>query len=257
MTTRSCIDQMGNHLELTTSPQRIVSLVPSQTELLFDLGLEKEVAGVTKFCVHPEHWRKTKTIVGGTKNFDLKAIQDIQPDLIIGNKEENYVEGIDSLKQKFPVWMSDITTFQDALDMISSLSKITDRSAKGRELLERIDDAFKDLIPAKGIRALYLMWCKPWMGAAAGTFIHTMMLKAGFVNVLNEAERYPELTEETIIKLNPSLVFLSTEPFPFSDKHEKIIHDILPHADVKIVDGEMFSWYGSRLALAPAYFNSL
>ena len=102
---------MGVHIELKSAPRRIVSLVPSQTELLYDLGLEDRVVGITKFCVHPDYWRKTKKIIGGTKNFDFDTIRSLQPDLILGNKEENYQQGIAELKKEFPVWMSDIAGF--------------------------------------------------------------------------------------------------------------------------------------------------
>ena len=176
-------DQMGNILEWATAPQRIISLVPSQTELLFDLGLGDRVVGITKFCVHPEHWRKSKTIVGGTKNFHLDIIEHLKPDLIIGNKEENEETGIISLRENFPVWMSDITTFEDAISMIQSVSLLTDREHEGIEILSRIKNTFDKLKALPKIKTLYLMWHNPWMGAANKTFIHSMMEKTGLVNV--------------------------------------------------------------------------
>lgn len=250
-------DQMGNKVELTSPPQRIISLVPSQTELLCDLGLEDRVVGITKFCIHPEHWRKTKTIVGGTKNFQVDVINQLRPDLIIGNKEENYFEGISALQQHTPVWMSDVTEFEDAIRMIQSISIITDCEMKGKEIVKRIQKAFEVLKPLKGIKTLYLMWRNPWMGAANKTFIHSMMEKIGLVNVLDQYQRYPELSLEIMKDLNPEVVLLSTEPYPFSERHVSEILEILPKSFVRTVDGEMFSWYGSRLALAPMYFNLL
>lgn len=264
MTWRTSTDQMGNILELTSPPQRIVSLVPSQTELLFDLGLEQQVVGITKFCVHPSQWRKSKTIVGGTKKFDLEIIRSLRPDLVIGNKEENYKEGITALRRQYPIWMSDIASFEHALEMIEKVSTLTGKEGQGREIINRIKSGFsrrdahgKDLTTFPAARVLYLMWKKPWMGAAGKTFIHAMMEKAGIVNVLASQERYPKLSSEMIKELNPSVVLLSTEPYPFSEKHVPEIIEMLSDAQVLIVDGEMFSWYGSRLALAPAYFNSL
>ncbi len=250
-------DQMGNKMELSNTPQRIISLVPSQTELLYDLGLEDRVVGITKFCIHPEHWRKTKTIVGGTKNFQVDVINQLRPDLIIGNKEENYFEGISALQQHTPVWMSDVTEFEDAIRMIQSISIITDCEMKGKEIVKRIQKAFEVLKPLKGIKTLYLMWRNPWMGAANKTFIHSMMEKIGLVNVLDQYQRYPELSLEIMKDLNPEVVLLSTEPYPFSERHVSEILEILPKSFVRTVDGEMFSWYGSRLALAPMYFNLL
>ena len=250
-------DQMGNTVELANPPQRIISLVPSQTELLHDLGLGEKIVGITKFCVHPPHWLKSKAIVGGTKNFQFDVIERLKPDLIIGNKEENYQEGILKLQDQFPVWVSDISTLENALSMIASISALTDCEMKGAAIRTKIQQAFSEMKPLPPTRVLYMMWRNPWMGAAAGTFIHAMIEKTGLKNVLGDQERYPELSEDAIKNLNPELIFLSSEPYPFSEKHFSEIRDLLPHARIKIIDGEMFSWYGSRLALAPDYFSSL
>src|SRR5436190_20217614 len=107
-------DQLGRNIELSGTPQRIISLVPSQTELLFDLGLDKEVIGITKFCIHPDEWFRNKTRVGGTKQLNLETIRNLQPDLIIANKEENTQEQLEILMSEFPVWISDIKTLEDA-----------------------------------------------------------------------------------------------------------------------------------------------
>ncbi len=256
MTKVVSVDQLGSHLEID-SPQRIVSLVPSQTELLYDLGLEDRVVGITKFCVHPEAWRKSKTIVGGTKNFHFDTIAKLNPDLIIGNKEENYENGIDTLRQRYPVWMSDVVSYADAIAMIRSVAGITDTQAKGIEIIKSIQSAFASLQNTRPYRTLYLMWRDPWMGAACKTFIDGMLEKAGLVNVLSDETRYPKLSVERIRDLNPELVLLSSEPFPFQSKHIDEVREILPKCKILLVDGEMFSWYGSRLRLAPAYFANI
>ncbi len=253
---RVSVDQLGNQVEIDRA-QRIISLVPSQTELLYDLGLDARVVGVTKFCVHPEQWHKTKAIVGGTKNFRFGTIGKLNPDLIIGNKEENYESGINELRMQYPVWMSDIVTFGDALSMIKSIATITQRETEGSDIIQSIESAFLTLPKIQPRRTLYLMWRDPWMGAANGTFIHTLMEKIGLTNVLRGSNRYPELSPERVRELDPELVLLSSEPFPFQAKHIDEIKSILPKSKVKLVDGEMFSWYGSRLRLAPAYFANV
>jgi ABC-type Fe3+-hydroxamate transport system substrate-binding protein len=134
------IDQMLREVEINTKPQRIISLVPSQTELLFDLGLDNEVIGITKFCIHPKHWLKEKNIVGGTKKLNLKKIEALKPDLIIGNKEENSKEDIEILMQKFPVWMSDINNLAQALQMIESIATITHKTQHGMLLNNKIKE---------------------------------------------------------------------------------------------------------------------
>ena len=249
-------DQLHNKIHLDSYPKRIVSLVPSQTELLFDLGLEEEVVGITKFCIHPEKWRKNKTIIGGTKNFDFDVIDKLQPDLIIGNKEENYLEGIRQLKRTYPVWMSDIVTLEDSYIMIRSLGDVTNKVQEAKELVRKIKLAFAQKFSFVKKRVLYLIWRQPWMAAGTGTFISSMLETIGMQNAMEE-ERYPQLSNEELQHCNPDIVFLSSEPYPFQSKHMAELNQLLPGTQVVLVNGEMFSWYGSRLVLAPTYFRQL
>ena len=110
-------DQLGTQHTFEKTPLRIVSLVPSQTELLYDLGLEDNIVGITKFCVHPFHFKATKTIVGGTKTIKFDKIKALQPDIIICNKEENTKEIVEELSQICPVWVTDILMIEDNLQM--------------------------------------------------------------------------------------------------------------------------------------------
>jgi ABC-type Fe3+-hydroxamate transport system substrate-binding protein len=256
MSTKTFVDQLQSEVKLSLPVQRIVSLVPSQTELLFDLGLGDRVVGITKFCVHPSEWRKTKTIVGGTKKFNLDVIDRLQPDLILGNKEENYPEGIEALRLKYPVWMSDITTLNEALDMIRFVGEMTQTEGAAKQLLFDINQAFASLPLAQPCRVLYLIWKEPWMAVGQNTFIDSMLQKIGWRNVITES-RYPELTTASIQTLSPDVILLSTEPFPFNEQHRVELQELLPSAKVLLVDGEMFSWYGSRLVKATGYFKEV
>lgn len=240
-------------------PKRIVSLVPSQTELLFDLGLDEETVGITKFCVHPKEWFRGKTRVGGTKTINIDKITALQPDLIIANKEENVKEQIEALSEIAPVWVSDIHDLQGALDMIQTIGKLTDRYEKAEIITRLIQHRFDNLNhPAKkGLNTLYLIWRRPWMSIGSDTFIHHIMHRAGLKNVCKNLARYPELTNEEIVKLNPELVLLSSEPYPFKEKHIAELQQLLPDAKIVLADGEMFSWYGSRLLHAPVYLEEL
>jgi ABC-type Fe3+-hydroxamate transport system substrate-binding protein len=253
-------DQTGRAVTITESPQRIISVVPSQTELLADLGLDETVIGITKFCVHPESWFRTKTRVGGTKNLNLEKIHSLQPDLIIANKEENEKSQIEELSKHFPVWTSDIATLSDARAMILSIGEITGKSAASEELIMAIDNAFDELkifmsnqIP---LSAAYFIWNKPLMAAGGDTFISCMMHLAGFSNVFEDLKRYPEITGDMIKLRKPQVIILSSEPYPFKEKHTEEFGSI-SGSRVVLADGEMFSWYGSRLKHAPAYFRSL
>jgi ABC-type Fe3+-hydroxamate transport system substrate-binding protein len=255
-TKKSFTDQMGSRIEINFPPQRIISLVPSQTELLADLGLDDEIIGITKYCVHPGTWQKTKYIVGGTKNFDLTAIKSLKPDLIIGNKEENFKDGIEQLKLLYPVWMSDISTLDDALGMITSIGKLTSKGDEANALAALIRKSFSGAIKFPRASVLYLIWRKPWMAAGVDTFINAMLDTIGLKNSLSTS-RYPQLSVPDIQSLNPDYIFLSTEPYPFKEKHIDELSEICPHAKIMLVDGEMFSWYGSRLIKAPDYFRTL
>lgn len=240
-------------------PKRIISLVPSQTELLFDLGLDAETIGITKFCVHPEEWFRSKTKVGGTKTVNIDKIKELQPDLIIANKEENVKEQVEALSDIAPVWVSDIHNLEDALEMIQTIGKLTDRYEKAEIIARLIQHRFNELNESgkREINTLYLIWRKPWMSIGSDTFIHQMMQITGLENVCKELTRYPELTDEEMVKLNPDLVLLSSEPYPFKEKHIDELQQLLPAARIVLADGEMFSWYGSRLLHTPAYLKGL
>ena len=229
--------------------------MPSQTELLVDLGLEDRIVGITKFCIHPSHLRKSKTIVGGTKNYRMEVIDSLQPDLILGNKEENEQKGIEELSQKYPVWMTDIFTLEDALDMIGRVGEITETNEKAQELIQRIENCFAEKISDKGT-CVYLIWNNPIMVAGKNTFIDDMLSRAGLENLVKK-ERYPELVLEEVQELNPDFVLLSSEPFPFKEEHLEEFRKALPHSKILLVDGELFSWYGSRLLKSVAYFKNL
>lgn len=251
--TRIHTDQLGREVHIPASPQRIISLVPSQTELLFYLGLGERVIGITKFCVHPKKWFRSKTRIGGTKQLNFELIRELKPDLIIANKEENNKEDIEQLATDFPVWISDVNHFNDALEMIQLIAQTTNTNAS--EMLSVIATEFQQLTPISPTKkTLYLIWKDPYMAAGSETFIHDIMQRYGLENVLPNS-RYPQLTEEAIIELNPELILLSSEPYPFTKSHIPELQQLIPQAEIKLVDGEMFSWYGSRLKLVPAYLK--
>jgi ABC-type Fe3+-hydroxamate transport system substrate-binding protein len=250
-------DQMGNEIVLSGAPRRIVSLVPSQTELLFDLGLESEIAGITRFCIHPHEKVKYFPKIGGTKKFDFEKISSLNPDLILGNKEENYREGIEVLQKKFPVWMSDINDVYDALFMIQSLGEMTGREDQAYLIAFSIKKKLEGYCAPYRLNAAYFIWKAPFMCAGGETFIDEMLKIAGFRNVFATHKRYPVVSEEDIRKCDADLILLSSEPYPFVEKHLDEFRQLCPKALVLLVDGEMFSWYGSRLQYSAEYFSAL
>jgi ABC-type Fe3+-hydroxamate transport system substrate-binding protein len=252
------IDQTGRTIQLETTPQRIISLVPSQTELLADLGLDIEVTGITKFCIHPENWFRHKPKIGGTKNCNLELIHSLQPDLILANKEENDKMQVEELARHYPVWISDIASYDDALAMILQVGEITNKEKAAFEIVDQIRLNFSSFHPFDfKTRVAYLIWKNPYMTVGGGTFIHSMLEKIGFENVFKDLNRYPEITIDMIGERNTDLIMLSSEPYPFREKHLLEMQQLLPQAKIILVDGEIFSWYGSRMLQAPAYFSRL
>ncbi len=248
--------------EFANAPQRIVSIVPSQTELLYDLGLEDNIFGITKFCVHPIHFKQTKKIVGGTKNVHFEKVKELQPDIIIANKEENTKKIVEELSHICPVIVTDIYTVEDNLQMILSFGKLFNKRTEAQKWYDKIDFAhqnFKQFIKEKpSKKAAYFIWKNPHMVAGKDTFINTLLELNHFKNIYKEKGRYPEVELKKIrLEGDPDLVFLSSEPYPFKDEDAFEIGRFTHHAKTVFVDGEMFSWYGTRLLKAFEYFKQM
>ncbi len=239
--------------------QRIVSLVPSQTELLSALELEENVVGVTKFCVHPAQWRKKKTVVGGTKNVHIDKVLALRPTLVIANKEENQKDQIEAVANYVPVIVTQITTFDDAITLILKLGSLLDRTNQAKALVSAIVKAWQSLNSTldRTLDACYLIWNNPMMVVGGDTFISDIMQKAGFRNVFQDSKRYPEISLDQLQTLQPDVLLLASEPFPFAERHAQRFREVLPHTLVQCVDGQMFSWYGSRLLHAAPYLLNL
>lgn len=250
------IDHTGRVLHFTDTPKTIISLVPSLTEMICDLGLEENLKGITKFCVHPSGLRHKKTIVGGTKNVRLGVIDSLNPDLIIANKEENDQGQILELIERHKVFVSDIKNTDDSLNILRSMGQLFQQSVKADQLSGDISATLPKLImPSK--RTLYLIWQNPYMSIGGDTYIHHIISMLGLRSVTKAASRYPTLSAQDISRLNPDLVLLSSEPFPFKEKHVEEINKLVPQAKVILVDGEIFSWYGTRILKKKGYFENL
>lgn len=241
---RTFADMMGREVEIHSPPQRIVSLVPSQTEFLIDIGAP--VVGRTKFCIHPKDKVSEIPVIGGTKSFRIDAIRALRPDLIIGNKEENYQEGIAMLENDYPVWMSDIYTLEDAFTMMETLGNLCNLKTESNTVAQTCKSAIEKVKGTKSGKVIYLIWKNPWMVAGSNTFIDHLLKHLGYENLIKEG-RYPELSEEEIASLNPEKILFSSEPYPFKEEQMKDAKNIWPKAVCELVDGELYSWYGSRM----------
>ncbi len=254
-------DQLHRKLQLQGTPKRIVSLVPSQTELLHDLGLESSTVGITKFCIHPVHFKKEKTIVGGTKEVHFDKISALKPDIILCNKEENTEAMIQELEKIAPVHISDIYTIEDCLQLIEMYGELFSKENKAFQIIEDIkrkQSDFKAFIRNKPtLKAAYFIWKSPWMVAAKNTFIDEMLSINKFENYFENLERYPEIELIDAKTETADVVLLSSEPFPFKEEHIELMKIYFPHSKILVVDGEAFSWYGTRLLKSFDYFKNL
>lgn len=248
---------------MLNSQVRIISLVPSITELLYSLGLSDQVVGITKFCVHPNEWFLTKPRIGGTKNIQIEKIKALAPTLVIAYKEENVKEQVDAVAAFTKVHLTDVSNFEEALKMIEEIGSITSTREKASNLINTINTNFAELRKPsttqqlKSIPCAYLIWQDPYMTIGGDTYISDLLKKIGFVNIFAKDARYPSITLSDIEQSNCKVIFLSSEPYPFKQMHIDELQRYFPNKLIILVDGEMFSWYGSRLLEAPAYFKSL
>ncbi len=252
--------EVSNVFENT--PKRIVSLVPSQTELLYDLDLECNLVGITKFCIHPKHLKFEIQQVGGTKNVNYKKIIGLKPDIIVCNKEENTLEMVEKLSEICPVLVTDIATFTDNLYMIAYFGKLFDKQKMAKKWIDDINNEYEKFklfikdIPRK--KVAYLIWKNPYMAVGSGTFIDEMLNLNNFENIYGNLSRYPEINLENIEMLDvPDFIFLSSEPYPFKEKDVREIESFMCNTKIFLVDGELFSWYGSRILQSFDYFKNL
>lgn len=244
--------------QLKNVPKSIISLVPSLSELLHYLQLDEETVAVTKFCIHPTEWFRNKVKIGGTKNVNIRRIKEMQPGLVIASKEENEKEQVEELAQEFNVWLTDVSSVESAYAMIKDVGTLTGRCTEAKKLIIDIKKEFSSLYSKQGlIKTAYLIWRNPYMTIGGDTFINDMMQCCGLQNVFAGQNRYPKITAEDLKSSGCNLVILSSEPYPFKEKHIQELQQQLPGIKIILADGEMFSWYGSRMLYMPAYLSGL
>ena len=245
---RSFTDPLGRPVALVQfPPQRIVSLCPSQTELLFALGAGPRVVGRTRWCIHPQPEVSAVAAVGGTKKVSRTRVAELQPDLILGEKEENTPELIAQLEAIAPTYVTNVESVADAHTMIAQVGALVGAEAEAARLSAAIAARWQGLAPAPPLRVAYLIWRAPWMGVGASTYIHSVLTQLGLVNALATLPgRYPEIRLEQLAALGVQRVLLSSEPYAFTPADAEALAAELA-LPVDVVDGEAFSWYGARM----------
>lgn len=255
--TKMMKDQTGRSIEIVQAPERIVSLVPSQTELLFFFKMEGRLAGITDYCIYPEDKTAKIKKVGGPKTLDIQKIEEIQPDLIIANKEENSKKQIEELEKKYPVWVSDVRCLDDALSMIESIGLICGQEELAHNITENISKSMLDLNSESHIKVAYMIWENPYMTVGSNTFINDILNKLGYINVFEHLPRYPKIGSKQLAEAEADFVLLSSEPYPFTSVHIEKLKKLCPRSKILLVNGQYFSWYGNRLLPAISYFKSI
>lgn len=236
---------------------KVVSLVPSITEALFDLGLtENEVVGRTKFCIHPKDKVKNVPVIGGTKNIHIDKIKALQPDLILANKEENIKEQVEALMDDCKVLVTNVETIEDNYYLLKTLGNIFNKKERAQQFNLKIYDVLEQAkLDSANIKAAYLIWKNPYMTIGSDTFIHKILAETGFENIFKDKTRYPVIQMEDLA--GADVIMLSSEPFPFKEKHIEEMKAFYPDKKIMIVDGEAFSWYGTHIAKCGNYFKEL
>lgn len=255
---RTWTDHLSRQITVPKVARRVVSLCPSVTETLFALGAGAQVAGRTRFCIHPAPEVKAVPVVGGTKSIHFEKVAALKPDLILAVKEENTPEMVEALAVNFPVAVLDVNTLGDCSRMVRDLGELTGTSRAAAVMAGELDNFFERSLNThlQTETCLYLIWKGPYMAAGPGTFIHEVLRWGGWENAVKTA-RYPEVTLEEMQSLNPDWVLLSSEPWPFKEKDLAELQQVLPGAKVRLVDGEMFSWYGARMLHSAGYLSRL
>ncbi|MEC1178376.1 helical backbone metal receptor [Metasolibacillus meyeri] len=254
---RTITDHIGRQVLCSSEPKRIISICPAITETLFALGAEEQLVGRTKYCIFPKGQIEKLTAVGGTKQVDVDVIKQLQPDLILAEKEENTEEIVKQLEQIAPVFVAEVQSIEDGYRLIDTLGMLINRHDKATELVGASRAGFASLAQQNRGRAAYVIWRKPYMVVGATTYINDVLARLGFDNPLARAEgRYPSVSKEQFQEAQLDVLFLASEPFPYSEKYIAEFQAFLPNTKIVLVDGEMF-WYGAKMVEATAYFTEL
>ena len=226
------------------APSRIVSLVPSLTELICWLGRGEALVGRTRFCTEPAEVVERVPEIGGTKNPDIAAMEALAPDLVIANREENRREDVEALRARgFRVIVTDPNTIEGALVMITELGEVLGASQRADALVADVQAAVAEDDGAR-TRVFVPIWLNPLMGLGSETYGSSLIEAAGGENVLAHRARYPELTMDEVAALAPCVILLPDEPYRFSKRHLPQFEAIAP---AHVVDGRRLWWYGPRM----------
>lgn len=224
---------------------RIISLVPSLSETLVDLGLRSSLVGCTQFCVEPKDLHRTAQVIGGTKDFSLEKIRALNPTHILANQEENPKELVLELQKEFPLLLTFPKSPFDVPSMLIDIGQFLSLSfAEPAADLENV--MRQEPKPQVGETFLYFIWREPYMVVGRDTYISRFLETFGYRNAYEGDQRYPALSEAEIALLRPQTVLFSTEPYPFRKRDAKRLREAWPDCpEIFKIDGRLMSWYGT------------
>lgn len=253
------IDAQGT-LHTVAPGARIVSLVPSITELLCELGLAPQLVGRTGFCIHPAEQVRSIAKVGGTKDVNLEKIRRLAPTHVVLNIDENNKPDAEALAQFVPnIIVTHPLGPRDNLPLARLLGGIFGAEERAEAWCATFEQAWARLQGApKGAPAtvLYCIWQDPWMTVSSDTYIARMLAEIGWQTPQLGSVRYPAFTWSEQLLAGIDGVLLSTEPYRFTQAHADALEKQLGKP-VHLVDGEMMSWYGSRSAAGLDYLREM
>jgi ABC-type Fe3+-hydroxamate transport system substrate-binding protein len=241
------------------APRRVVSLVPSMTESLFDLDLGDRLIAITDYCTRPEHGVKSLPRLGGTKNPDLQRIVELQPDLVLMNGEENRREDADTLRAAgIPVWVADPRTVFDVLNLLWNTMDIFDHAAmvpRVREIERAYDYTLSAARAVSPVQVFAPIWRDPWMTFNADTYAHDVLRVCGGNNVFaGNEQRYPSISLDEVVQAQPEIVLLPDEPYAFSEADVEAMQALdipaVRNERIYLIDGSLLTWHGTRVAYA-------
>lgn len=253
-------DALG-HVHVPAAGARIVSLVPSITELLCDLGLASNIVGRTGFCIHPADVVAAIPKVGGTKDVNMEKVRKLAPTHLVVNIDENEKPTVDALAQFIPnVVVTHPNTPRDNLALVRLMGGLFGAG----EAAERWCQAFESeyaalhaLPPGPQRTVLYCIWQDPWMSVSSDTYIAAMLAELGWkLPALDDPARYPRFAWSEALVDEVDAILLSTEPYRFTQAHVDALEKQVGKP-VFLVDGEMMSWYGSRALAGLRYLRQL
>ncbi|WP_322487647.1 helical backbone metal receptor [Chloroflexus sp.] len=251
-------DALGRTIELAAPPQRIVSLVPSMTEWLFSVGAGERVVGITDYCIEPSVAIAHLPRLRGTKNPDRTAVLSLRPDLLIAEQEENRERDVLALAAAgVNVYVTAIRSVAHAATQLAALAEVLGVAATAAPMIAEIQAAMADPpVPAR--RVLALIWRDPWMAVGQDTYANDLLRLSGGINVAAALSgRYPRAPLAELLDLNPDIILLPSEPYPFSERDLPAFAEVADRCQIAFCDGMALTWPGPRTAAAIASFRQL